>query len=174
MLTSLTKNQFSSGQLISHIRLFATPWTACWRGLQQARLPCPSPSPRVCSNSCPLTPWYHPTISSSVVPFSSCFQSFPTSGSFPMSQLFASASHSIGASASASVLPMYIQDWFPLGSPCSPRDSQESCPKAQYKSINSLALSFPYGPTLTYVHDYWKNHSFDYTDLCHQSDVFAF
>ena len=84
-------------------------------GLQHARLPSPSPSPAVCSHSCPLSQWYHPTISSFVTPFFSCPQSFPASGSFLMSQLFASGSQSIGASASASVLPMYIQDWFPLG-----------------------------------------------------------
>ena len=83
-------------------------------GLQHTRLPCPSPSRRVCSNS-PLIQWCHPTISSSTVLFSCCLQSFPASGSFPMSQLFASSSQSIGASASASVLPMNIQGWFPLG-----------------------------------------------------------
>ena len=82
---------------------------------QHTRLPCPSLSPRVCSNSCPLSWWCHPTISSSVITFSSCPQSFPTSGSFPMSWLFASGGHSIGASASASVLPLNIQSWFPLG-----------------------------------------------------------
>ena len=81
-------------------------------GLQHARFPCPSSSPGDCSNSCPLSQWHHPTISSSVVPFSSCLQSFPASGSFPMSGLLASA----GASASASALPMNIQGWFPLGS----------------------------------------------------------
>ena len=84
-------------------------------GLQHFRLPCPSPTPRACSNSCPSSRWCHPTISSSVVPFSSCLQSFPTSGSFPVSQFFASGGQSIAASASASVLPMNIQDWFPLG-----------------------------------------------------------
>ena len=83
-------------------------------GLQHARLPCPSPSPRLCSNSCPLSQWCHPTISSSVIPFS-CLQSFPASGSFPTSQLFTSGGQSIGASASASVFPMNIQNWFPLG-----------------------------------------------------------
>ena len=85
------------------------------RGLQHTRLPCPSPSPRACSNSCPLSWWCHPTISFSVVTFSSCLQSFPTSGSFLMSQLFKSHGQSIGASASASALPMNFQDWFPLG-----------------------------------------------------------
>ena len=87
-----------------------TPW------LQHARLPCPSLSPWVCSNSCPLSRWCHPTTSSSVAPFSSCpHQSFPASGSLPMSQLFASGGQSVRASASASVLPMNIQGWFPLG-----------------------------------------------------------
>ena len=82
-------------------------------GLQHTRLPCPSPNPRACSNSSPSSQWCHPTISSSVVPFSSCLQSSPASGSFPMSQFFASGGQSIGASAS--VLPMNIQDWLPLG-----------------------------------------------------------
>jgi len=84
-------------------------------GLQYARFPYPSPSPRACSNSCPLSQWCHPTISSSVIPFSSWLQSYPASGSFVMSQLFASGGQSIGASASASVLPMNMQDWFPIG-----------------------------------------------------------
>ena len=84
-------------------------------GLQHARLPCPSPTPGAYSSSCPLSWWCHPTISSSVIPFSSRLQSFPTSGSFLMSQFFASGSQTIGVSASASVLPMNIQDWFPLG-----------------------------------------------------------
>jgi len=80
-------------------------------GLQHARSPCPSPTHRACSNSCPLSRWCHPTISSSVVPFSSCPQFFPASGSLPMSQFFASGGQSVGASASASVLPMNIQEW---------------------------------------------------------------
>ena len=84
-------------------------------GLQQARLPCLSPAPRVYSNSCPLSQWYHPTISQSASLFSSFLQSFPASGSFPMSQLFTSCGQSIGVSASASVLPMTIQASFPLG-----------------------------------------------------------
>ena len=84
-------------------------------GLQHARLPCPSPTPGVCSNSCPSSQWYHPTISSSVVPFSSCLPLFPASVSFPRNQFFASGGQSIEVSASASVLPMNIQDWFPLG-----------------------------------------------------------
>ena len=93
-----------------------TSYTLQPHGLQHASLPSPSPSHRACSNSCPLSQWCHPTISSSVVPFSSCLQSFPASGSFLMSRLFASSSQSIGVSASASVLPMNIQDWFPLWS----------------------------------------------------------
>ena len=84
-------------------------------GLQHARPPCPSPTPGVYLNSCPLSQWCHPTISSSVIPFSSCPQSFPASGSFPMSQLFASGGQSIGVSPSASVLLMNIQDWSSLG-----------------------------------------------------------
>ena len=84
-------------------------------GLQHARLPCPSPIPRACSNSYPSSQWCYPTISSSVIPFSSCLQSFPASGSFPMSQFFAAGGQSIGVSASASVLPMNTQDWSPLG-----------------------------------------------------------
>ena len=83
--------------------------------LQHARPPCPSPTPGVYSNSCPLSWWYHPTISSSVFPFSSCLQSIPASGSFPMSHSFVSGGQSIGVSASASVFPMNIQDGFPLG-----------------------------------------------------------
>ena len=85
------------------------------RELQHTRLPRPSPTPRACSNSCPSSQWCHPTISTSVIPFSSCIQSFPASRSFPMSQFFTSGGQSIGASALASVLPMSIQDWFPLG-----------------------------------------------------------
>ena len=82
---------------------------------QHARPPCPSPTPRVYPNSCPLSQWHHTTISSSVAPFSSCPQSFPASGSFPMSQLFTSGGQSIGVSASASVLPINTQNWSPLG-----------------------------------------------------------
>ena len=84
-------------------------------GLQHARLPCPSPTPGACLNSCLSTRWWHPTISSSVVPVSSRLQSFPASGSFPVSRFFTSGGQSIGVSASASVLPMSINGWFPLG-----------------------------------------------------------
>ena len=115
--------------------------------LQHTRPPCPSPTPRVHPNPCPLSRWCHPTISSSVVPFTSCLQSFPASGSFPITQFFESGGQRIGASASASVLPVNIQDWFPLGLIFlqSKGDSQESSPAPQFKSINSSALSFLYG-----------------------------
>ena len=151
--------------------------------LQHTRPPCPSRTPGVHPNPCPLSQWCHPTILSSVVPFSSCPQSFPVSGSFQMSQFFTSGGQSIGVSASTSVLPMNIQDWFPLGwtdwISLQSRDSQESSPTTQFKSINSSALSFLYSPAITSIHDYWKNHSFDYLtiwilDLCWQSHVSAF
>ena len=144
--------------------------------LHHARLPCLSPSPGVCSNSYPLSRWCHPTIWSFVTPFSSCPQSFPASGSFPVSWLFTSGGQSI--STSASVLPMNIQCWCPLRlttliSLLSKGLSASSL-APQFKSINSSALSLIYDPTLTSVHDYCKNHSFDYMDLCGQSDVSAF
>ena len=107
---SRTKGSFGSVQSLSHVWHFATPWTAA----RQASLSITN-SRRAYSNSCSLSRWCHPTISSSVVPFFSCLQSFPASGSFPMSQFFASGGQSIGVSAPASVLPMNIQDWFPLG-----------------------------------------------------------
>ena len=111
-LRSQRQHQFSSVQSLSHVRLFATLWTAaCQASLEAWRCP----TPRAYSNSCPLSRWCHPTISSSVIPFSFCLQSFTESGSFQMSQFFASGGQSIGVSASTSVLPMNIQDWFPLG-----------------------------------------------------------
>ena len=130
-------------------------------GLQHARFPCPSPTPWACSNTCPSSWLCHPTISSSVIPFSSCLLSFPTSGSLPMSQLFASGSQSIGASASASVPPMNIQDWFSLG-------------LIDLISLQSKGLSRVFSNTTVQKHqffgselslwsicDYWKIHSFD-------------
>ena len=105
---STLKMVFSSFQSLSRVWLWP-------RGLQHTRPPCPSPTPGVHSNSWPLSWWCHPTISSSVVPFSSCLQYFPASGSFPMSQFFTSGGQSIGVSASVLVVPMNIQDWFPLG-----------------------------------------------------------
>ena len=101
-----------SGQLFSRLVVSGTLQP---HGAQHARLPCPSLSPGVCSNSCPLSQWYYSNISSSVSPFSSCPQSFPISGSFLMNPLFTSVGLSIAASASASVLPMNIQGWHPLG-----------------------------------------------------------
>ena len=158
-------------QSLSGVRLFST--------LTDARHLCPPLSSGVCSNPCPLSWWCYLTISSFVTPFSFCLQSFPASESFPMSWLFASGGQSTGKySASASVLPMNIQDWFPLeltgliSLQSKGFSSVFSTP--QFKSIHSLAFSLLYGPVLTSVQDYCKNHSFDYTDLCQQSDVSTF
>ena len=133
--------------------------------LQHARPPCPSPTPGVHPDSRPLSQWCHPAISSSVVPFSSCPWSLPASESFPMSQLFTWGGQSTGVSALASFLPKKSQGWSPsnglVGSPCSTRDSQESSPTPQLKSINSSVLSLPHSPTLTFTHDHRKNHSLD-------------
>ena len=107
----LLGHQYSSVQF-SHSVVSDSLWP---HEPQKARPPCPSPTPRVHTNPCPLCQWCHPTISCSVVPFSSCPQSFPASGSFPMGQYFTSGGQSIGVSASASVLPMNTQDWSPLG-----------------------------------------------------------
>ena len=125
--------------------------------LQHTRPPCTSPTPGVYSDWCPLSWLCHPTISSSVIHFSSCLQSFPASGSFQMTQFFTSGGQSIGVSASTSVLSMNDQDWFPLGwigwISLQSTDSQESSPNPQLKSINSLALNFLHSPTLTSIHD---------------------
>ena len=151
-------------ELLSHLQLFAIPWTAS--------------SPGVCSNSCPSSRWCHPTISSSVVPFSSCPQSFPASGSFPMSQLFASGGQSTGASPSASVLPTNIQDWLPLGLAgwisLQSKGLSRVLQHHSSKASSSSTLGILYGPVLTSIRDYWKNHSFDYKYLCRQSNVSAF
>ena len=132
---------------------------------QHARPPCPSPSPGVHSDSRPSIRWCHPDISSSVIPFSSCPQSLPASEYFPVSQLSAWGGQSTGASALASFLPKKSQGWSPSEwagwIPCSPRDSQESSPTPQFKSIHSLALSLLHSPTLTSIHDHRKNHSLD-------------
>ena len=124
--------------------------------LQHARPPCPSPTPGVYSNSCPLSQWCHPTTSSSVVPFSFRLQSFPASGSFPMSQLFSWGGQSIGVSVSASILPMNTQDWSPLGWTGWISLLSKGLSTPQFKSINSLVPSFLYSPALTSIHDYWK------------------
>ena len=127
-------------QLLSCAWLFGTPWTATGQASN-----CSSLSPGACSNSCPLSWWCHPTISSFVIPFFSCFQSYPASGSFPVSQFFTSGGQSIGASASASVPPMNIHNWFPSGLFglifSNSSYSQESSPIPQFKSFNSLILS---------------------------------
>ena len=147
-------------------------------GLQHARLPYPSPTPGAYSNSCPLSQWCHPTISYSVIPFSSHLQSFSASASFQMSHVFTSGGQSIGASASASVLPMNIQGWFPLGwtGLISVQSkgllwvfSNITVQKRQFFSTQpSLCTN---SGILTWI---LENHSFDYTDLCQQSGVSAF
>ena len=171
---------------LSYLLLFSSFQFSCsvmsdslWTiGLQHARLLCPSPTTGAYSNLCPSSRWCHPTISSSVVPVSSCLQSFPASGSFA----WVSSLHQV-----ARVLELQLQhqsfqwtfrtdflsDWL-VWSPCSPRDSQEYSPTSQLKITNSLAFSLPYSPALTSIHDYWKNHCFDYLDLCQQSNVSAF
>ena len=148
-------------------------------GLQHTRLPRPSPFPGACSNSCLLSRWCHPTISSSVTPFSSCPPSFPASGSFPMSWLFTSGGQSTGASASVSVLPMNIQGWFPLGltgfisllfKGLSRVFSSTTIQKHQFFGPQPSLQSNPH------IHTWLlgRNHSFDYMDLCWQSNVSAF
>ena len=129
-------------------------------GLQHTRLPCPSPTLGACSDLCQLSQWCHPTISSSVIPFSSCLQSFPASGSLPVSPFFASGGQSIRASVSASVLPMNLQGWLPLGLTGLISLQSKGLSRApQFKSINSSVHSLLYGSTLASTHDYyWKNH----------------
>ena len=160
---SLQGDSFVVVQSRNHVWLFANPWTtAC-------QFSCLLLFPGICSNSCPLSQWCHSNISSSVVPTSSCSQSFLASRSFPVSQVFTPGGSSIGVSASATVLTMNIQGWFPLGliSLLSKGLSRVSL-SPQFESINSLVLSLRYGPTCTSVQDYWKSHSFDYMDLCWQ------
>ena len=135
------------------------------RESQHARPPCPSPTPRVHSNSCPLSQWCHPAISSSVIPFSSCPQSLPVSGCSPMSQLFSWGGQSPGVSASASVLPMNTQDWSPLG--------WTGWISLQFKGLSRVFSNTTvqnhqfFGAQLsshsnfTSIHDHWKNHSLD-------------
>ena len=122
-------------------------------GLQHIRFLCPSPTPRVYSNSCPLSRWCHPTISFCVIPFS-CLQSFPASGSFPISQFFASGGQSIGVSASASVLPMNIQDWFPLG-------------WTGWISLQSKGLSRVFSNTTVQKHQFFRHSAFFIVQLSH-------
>ena len=150
--------KFSSVQSLSHVQLFATPWTIAHQAslsiINSMRLLKLMSIESVMSS-----------VSSSVISFFSHLQYFPSWGSFQMSQHFTSGGQNIGVSASTSVLPWifrtnFLQDGL-LGSPCSPRDSQESSPAPQFKSINSLVLRFLHSPTLTSIHDHWKNHSFD-------------
>ena len=161
--------------LFSHWVVSNSLWP---HGLQHARLPCPLPSSRACSNLCALSWWCHPNISSFVVPFSSCLQSFLVSASFPMSWLFTSSGQSIEASASVSVFPMNIQGWFPLGLTGLISLLSEGLSRVFFgttvQKFNSLAFRLLYGSTLTSIHDYWKNDSFDYTNLCQQSDASPF
>ena len=123
------------------------------------------PTPRVHSNSRPLSLWCHPAISFSVVPFSSCSQSLPGSESFPMSQLSTRIGQSTGASALASFLPKNIEDWSPSEwtgwNSLQSKGLSKSSPTSQFKRISSLVLSFLDSPTLTFIHDHWKNHSLD-------------
>ena len=131
-------------------------------GLQHTRLPCPSLTPGAYSNSCPLSRWCHPTISSSVVPFSSRLQSFPVSGSFPVSQFFTSDRQSIGVSASTSILPMNIQDWFPLGwTGWISLQSKGLSRVFSNTTVQKHQLSSLYSLTLISIHDYWKNSGLD-------------
>ena len=152
--SSPNNSLLSSVQSLSSVWLFPTPWTTA----HQASLSITISWSLLKLMSIEL--WCHPTISYPVVPSSFCLQSFPALGSFSMSQFFTSGGQSIGVSASASVLPMNIQGWFPLELE-SPRDSPKSSPSSHFKSINSLVLSFLCGPTLPSIHDYWKNHNFD-------------
>ena len=152
-------------QSLSHVRLFVITWTAAC----QASLSLTS------SQILPKFMFIESVMPSNHLLLPSIFQA---SGSFQMSHLFASGSQSIGASASASALPMNIQGWFPLKLTglisLLSKELQESSPAPQFESISSLALSLLYGPTLTTIPDYWKDHSLDYKDFYRQSDVFAF
>ena len=134
-------------------------------GLQHARIPCPLPTPGTYSNSCPLSWWCHPAISSTFFPFSSSLQSFPASESFQTSQFYTSGGQSIGVSASASVFPMNIQDWFPLEwtvyISLPSKELSRVFSNKQFKSTNSSALSFLYSSTLTSIHDNRKKLRFD-------------
>ena len=152
-------------------------------GLQHTSIPSPSLSPRVCSNTCPLSPWCHPTIASSVAYISSCPQSFPATGSFPVSQLFISGCQSIGPSASASVLLKKIQGWFPLGMThlisllskgLSRVFSSTIVQKCQFKCqfFGAQPSLWSNLPMHTWLLE--KKHNFDYMDLCQQSNVSAF
>ena len=172
MITQQTAQfKLCSFQSLSRVLLCVTPWITAHQA--SPTITNSQSLPKLCISS----QWCHPGISFSVVPFS-CSQSLPASGTFPMSQLFAWGGQSTRVSASASVLAVNIQCWFPLGltgwSPCSPRDSQDSSLAPQFKSIHSSVLSLLYSPTLTSIHDYWKTTALTLMYLCRQSDFSAF
>ena len=161
----ISSQYFQNTQLSSFHSFTQSCQTLRHHESQHARPPYPSPTPKVYPDSCPLNWWCHPAISSSVSPFSSCPQSLPASGPFQ----WVNSSQEV-----AKILEFHLQhqsfQWTPrtdflkdglVGSPCSPRDSQESSPTSQFKSINSSVLSFLHSPTLTSIHDHWKNHSLD-------------
>ena len=150
---------FCPVQSLSHV------WLLRPHELQYTRPPCPSPTPRVYPNSCPLSWWCHPTTSSSVVPFFSCPQSFPASGCFQMSKLFVSGGQSIGVSALASVLPMNTQDWSPLEwtgwISLQSKGLLRVFSNTTVQKHQFFGAQFLYSPTLTSIHDHWKNHTLD-------------
>ena len=140
--------QFSSVQSLSHVWFFVTPWTTAHQP------PCPSPTPRVHSDSRPSSRWCHPAISSSVIPFSSCLQSFPASGCFQMSQLFASGGQSIGVSASTSVLPMNIQDWFPILQ----QETENKCTNKKIREVPTVMWKWKWKWSCLVVSDSLRSH----------------
>ena len=155
--------KYSSVQLLSRVRLFATPWTAaCQAFLYITNSQCLLKLMPIGS----VMPSNHLILCHHLLLLPLIFLGIRV---FSRSQFFTSGGQSVGVSTSASVLPMNSQDFFPLdglvGLLCSPRDSQESSPTTQFKSINTSALSFLYSPTLTFIHDYWKNHNFDWMEL---------
>ena len=159
MILKQVQREHSSFQFIQLSVMFDS---SRLHGLQNTRPPCPSPTPGVYSDSCPLNRWCHSPISSSVVPFSSCLQYFPASGSFLMSQFFASGGQSTGVSASTSVLPMNIQDWFSLG--WTGWIALQSKELSRVLSSTTVQKDQFFGTqlySLTSIRDYWKNHSLD-------------
>ena len=159
----------SSVQSPSHAQLFAIPWTTA---LQASLSITNSRSLLKLISIESVMPSNNP---SSVIPFFSCLQSFPASGSFPMNHLFSSGGQSMGASASASVLPMNIPDWFPLGwtgwISLQPKGLSRVFSNTTVQKHQFFGAQLLYGPTFTSIHNYWKNHSFDKMDLCLQSNV---
>ena len=157
-MTILKKTWVAFSKFLSQVGCSTMSGSSRPNGLQHTRLSWPSPTPEAYSNSRPSSWWCHPTISSSVVPLFSCLQSSPASESFPTSQFFASGGQSIGASASTSVLPMNIQDWFPLGwtgwISLQSKGLSRIFSTPQFKSVNFLALSLLYSPALTFMGDY--------------------